>query len=367
MPGVDTHLDRQPAGPQAPSVHDYKSPTGEPSYYDVSFLQPPVWKWEIAAYFFLGGVAAGAYVIGRTAERFGGRKYSALTKAATYTSFAALLPSPPLLIHDLGDPRRFHHMLRVWKPQTPMNLGSWVLTGFGAAASAAVLREYLKTASPEERSVTSKIVDGTLLLISDAAGVPLALMLGGYTGVLLSCTANPIWCRNTWLGPLFMSSAIGTGAMATSLVLSAMGETSPDDESLRALDTIDTVSNLGEAVFLGAYLRSLGRNAYPLTRGKWSPHIWGGVAGLAASEILKYLPLRGRAKRWANIGSALSGLAAGFSLRWALVHAGKDAANDPATARRSSRPKRPEFAPENARPAISQSATRTDLLGGTFR
>jgi formate-dependent nitrite reductase membrane component NrfD len=344
MPGVDTHLDRPPVGPQAPSVHDYKSPRGEPSYYDVSFLQPPVWKWEIASYFFLGGVAAGSYVIGRTAERFGGRRYRALTKAATYTSFAAFLPSPPLLIHDLGDPWRFHHMLRVWKPTTPMNLGSWVLTGFGAAASAAVLREYLKTASPEDRGVVSKMVDGTLLLISDAAGIPLALMLGGYTGVLLSCSANPLWCRNPWLGPMFMSSAIGTGASATSLVLSLTGDGSRDDaDASRALDVIDSASNLAEAVFLGAYLRSLGKNAHPLTRGKWAPHIWGAFAGLATAEILKILPLRGRAKRWANIGSALTGLAAGFSLRWALVHAGKDAAKDPAAARRSSRPNWPQL------------------------
>jgi formate-dependent nitrite reductase membrane component NrfD len=365
MPGVDTHFDRQPSGPQALSVHDYKSPRDEPSYYDVSFLQPPVWKWEIATYFFLGGIAAGAYVIGRTAERFGGPRYRALTKAATYTSFAALMPSPPLLIHDLGDPRRFHHMLRVWKPTTPMNLGSWVLTGFGAAASAAVVREYLKTASPKDRGIASKIIDGTLLLISDAAGVPLALMLGGYTGVLLSCTANPIWCRNTWLGPLFMSSAIGTGAMATSLVLSAMDEGSPDDAAHRALDTIDTASNLAEAVFLWAYLRSLGKNARPLTRGKWAPHIWGAFTGLAAAEILKHLPLRGRAKKWANIGSAISGLAAGFSLRWALVHAGRTAANDPAIARNSSRPNVPPPAEEIVRPTPSEY--RTDLVGGTLR
>ena len=45
---------------------------GEPSYYDVSILKQPVWKWQIATYFYLGGLSAGAYALGRVADRVGG-------------------------------------------------------------------------------------------------------------------------------------------------------------------------------------------------------------------------------------------------------------------------------------------------------
>ena len=44
--------------------------------------------------------------------------------------------SPPLLISDLGRPERFHHMLRVLKPTSPMSVGSWVL---GASSTAIAL------------------------------------------------------------------------------------------------------------------------------------------------------------------------------------------------------------------------------------
>lgn len=337
MPGVTTDLSRQSLPAHQATPHLPQAPQGEPSYYDLSYLKPPVWKWEIASYFFLGGVSAGSYLLARMAERVGGRKYANLTNAATLTSFAALLPCAPLLIKDLGDSKRFHHMLRVWKPHTPMNFGSWVLTAFGGACTAAVLREYLKTAPAHERALLSRVTDGTLLLISDAAGVPLALMLGAYTGVLLSCTANPIWCKNSWLGPMFSASAIGTGAAATSLALSFMGtrESDPDSASHKALDLIDTLANVAETAMLTGYLKSLGPNAQPLVKGEFAPHVWLGYAGMAASEICKHLPLRGRARKWASIAGAVAGLASGYSLRWALVHAGKPSARDPRAARRT--------------------------------
>src|SRR5205085_5334062 len=97
------------------------SPGAKPGYYDVPMLKPPVWKWEIAGYFFLGGLSAGAYLLARMAERFGGRKYRDVTRAGTAIAWGSMLPCTPLLIKDLGDPKRFHYMLRVFKPSSPMN------------------------------------------------------------------------------------------------------------------------------------------------------------------------------------------------------------------------------------------------------
>ena len=340
MPGVTTDIQRQSGEPHFGKTSLPQAPQNEPSYYDISFLQPPAWKWEIATYFFAGGISGGSYLLARVAERFGGGRYRKLTRAATYASFAALLPCAPLLIHDLGDPKRFHHMLRVWKPHTPMNLGTWVITAFGGACTAAVLREYLRDAGALDRGLLSKITDGTLLLISDAAGVPAALMLCSYTGVLLSCSANPIWCRNNWLGPMFSASAVGTGAGATSLLLSFLGgrEAAPDSRSQKALDKITSVAHLAEAAMIVGYIRSLKQNARPLTTGKYAPHTWFGFLGLGAAAILKYMPVRGKARRRTSIAAALVGLASGLSLRWVIVHAARPSVLDPAAARRTALP-----------------------------
>ena len=305
-------------------------------------LKAPVWKWEIASYFFLGGVSAGAYLLGRMADRFGGREYRDLSRAAAKVAVAALAPCAPLLIHDLGDPKRFHHMLRVWKPSTPMNLGTWTITAYGGVAALNLLREWSRGRPRREQIALSHLAawvreaDTGVVAVTDAAGVPLALVMAGYTGVLLSSTSTPLWSMNPWLGALFSASALSTGAAATSLALAAGSDA--DSPSRRALEKIDTAAHVAEAIALAGYLGRAGPLAAPLTRGKMRRHLWASGAGLVAAELLKYLPLPGRLRRWSKALSAAAGLAAGFSLRWALVYGGHESANDPRHAREAARP-----------------------------
>ncbi len=229
------------------------------SYYDVPMLKPPVWKWEIATYFFLGGLSAGAYLLARMASRFGNRRYKDIEEAGTLIAAIAFVPCAPLLIRDLGDWKRFHYMLRVFKPKSPMNLGTWVLTGYGAFVTLAALKEWRKSRnSPPaaletqrhregiqrkeekkkrrkgeketgqgtgnreqgtEENTEEDVLSTINSVLLDGGGVPLALLLAGYTGVLLSTTATPLWARKNWLGALFSASAISTGASAIELAL----------------------------------------------------------------------------------------------------------------------------------------------------
>jgi formate-dependent nitrite reductase membrane component NrfD len=310
--------------------------TAEPSYYDVSFLKPPVWKWEVVGYFFLGGISAGAYVLARMAERFGGDTYRDVTRTGTHVSLATALPCAPLLIKDLGDPKRFHHMLRIFKPTSPMNLGTWTMTSFVGMVMANSLREWAKDRGLARRGPVSTVIDETVMLTIDAAGVPLGIMLAGYTGVLLSCTANPLWAQNPWIGPLFSASAISTGAAAINL-LHAISDDEIDTPSSRALDKVDTTAHVIEAVALGGFLRHAGAQARPLRHGGLKKHMAIAGCAIVASEVLKRLPLDGEAKRAASIGAAVCGLATGFLLRWSFVYGGHEAARDPRAARSSSR------------------------------
>ena len=308
-----------------------------PSYYDISMLKAPVWTWEVAAYFFCGGVSAGAFVLSRLAERCGGERHQELTRAGTAVAVLAALPCAPLLIRDLGDPKRFHHMLRIWKPQSPMNLGSWTLTAYNGFLALAALRELARDGSM--KMVPVKVpspTEGLVLAVTDVMGVPTALLLAGYTGVLLSSTATPVWSRNPWLGPLFSASAMSTGAAAITLALETAAELSaPETPPKKALAKIESTARVAEAVSLAGYLASAGQLAEPLTRGKMAPHLWGGAvgAGLLVPEILERLPVRGKARRWLKIAAATLGLAGGFALRWAVLFAGRDSANDPDAAR----------------------------------
>jgi formate-dependent nitrite reductase membrane component NrfD len=322
--------------PSAPSPNplDHKA---EPSYYNLSMLKAPLWKWEIASYFFLGGLSAGAFILARMAERFGGDEYADLTRIGTYIAGATILPAPGLLIHDLGDPKRFHHMLRVWKPTSPMNLGTWALTAYSGVAATSVLREYLSRGdvSPKDRGLLNNLAGSTLLAVQDAAGVPLALMIAGYTGVLLNSTANPLWCKNPWLGPLFSASAIATGAAAINLVLGLTG-TSPDAPSRRALSKIDSMAHLAEAVTLTGFIKHAGERAKPLTQGSMRHVHLATIAGLVTSEFVKHLPVSRKTKKWTSLLSSAAGLAGGFALRWAMVHGGLEAGKDPRLARLNS-------------------------------
>ncbi len=102
------------------------------SYYGRPVIKAPVWKHDIAAYFFAGGLAAGSSLIAAAADATG---RPALRRASRLTSLAALGAGTYFLINDLGRPSRFHHMLRVAKPTSPMSMGSWILAAFGPAAA----------------------------------------------------------------------------------------------------------------------------------------------------------------------------------------------------------------------------------------
>ena len=89
--------------------------------------------------------------------------------------------------------------------------------------------------------------------VIDAAldgGVPFALLLAGYTGVLLSTSATPLWARKNWLGALFSASAVSTGASAIEMALQIKSPNAEAQPSHAPLNTIETAAKVVEAVTL---------------------------------------------------------------------------------------------------------------------
>ena len=98
------------------------------SYYGRPILKPPAWNWMIAAYLFLGGLSAGSALLGAGADL---RGFTRLRRVSRLGALASILASLYFMIADLGRPDRFHHMLRVAKPSSPMSMGTWILSAYG--------------------------------------------------------------------------------------------------------------------------------------------------------------------------------------------------------------------------------------------
>src|SRR5207302_752851 len=130
--------------------------------------------------------------------------------------------------------------------------------------------------------------------ITDLAGVPLALLMAGYTGVLLGGSSTPVWSKNPWLGPLFSASAVSTGAAAIGLALAArhgLGSfPTPEPPASAALETVNLAAHVAEALTLAGYLSAAGELARPLTQGGMARPFWGALLGLAAGEVVRHLP-----------------------------------------------------------------------------
>lgn len=327
--------------------HDPQAIPAEPSYYDVPILKEPVWSREIPIYFYLGGLAAGSYIVGRVAERSGGEEFRGAAKWGAYLSLAALIPCPPLLIADLGDRKRFHHMLRVWKPTSPMNLGTWAITAFGGVVTYEALRQFLIARDEGQHrppGIVRRWVENPLIRMAHhAAGMPLALLVASYTGVLLSCTSNPLWCRSAWLSPMFAASAISTGAEAVGLALDATTNEDPEDEDAdaaqRVLKKIDTLAHAAEGAAMTGYMRQTGEKAQTLRSGKMKKFHEVAAVTIIAAEVIKLLPLPPRARKPARMFAAALGLVGGLAMRWAITQGGKEAAANPHTSRLVSRPR----------------------------
>jgi len=191
-----------------------------------------IWHWEISLYLFLGGLAAGIlffaalfYLLGKEKEM------TATIKQATVIAPIALIVGLAALFFDLT------HKLYVWRLYTtiritsPMSWGAWVLLLITPISMLWVFSYYREVYPNLENKLQTfkrfkflnleafeKFLIKNRKLMAYAL-IPLTLVLGIYTGILLSAfNARPLW-NNAILGPLFLTSGLSTGA-ATILLFS---------------------------------------------------------------------------------------------------------------------------------------------------
>ncbi len=308
--GEDTDYRSQAPDIEAVRQAAREARTGDmPDTVQGPVINAPVWTWEVPLYFWFGGIAAGSSFVALACDLAGDEDSA---RVARKVALAALMPSPPLLILDLGRPERFYNMLRVFKPRSPMSMGAWALSAFGGLAAAAVGADLLG------RDREAKLLGGANAIVGG--------YLGSYTGVLLASTAVPVWGRSRlFLGPIFVSTATATGAAATRLALVATG-LPVGHPTRKALGHVETGAMAAELALSVINERRLGPLASGLeagTPGKlFKAAKWAVRGGLA----LRFARERG-GPRVHHVASLMY-LAAGLLFRYAWVNAGRLSARD---------------------------------------
>ena len=304
----------------------------EPGYYGLPILKRPAWKWEIALYFFFEGISGGAYVLCTMASLIDRKRHKDAIQIGRFLSFLTMLPCPPLLIVDLGRPERFHHMLRIWKKTSPMNHGAWALSGYGIIASFLTLLAYpagrlpFGFVGPVLRFLQRYAPERVLGVL----GMPFALTMVSYPGVLLSTTANPVWSHSHFLGSLFACSSMNSGSAAMTLC-----NYSSDDHRLhKTLSRFEDVATVAEAVSLGLYLGGAKKASRPLFKGKQAKlFLFGAIGlGIVAPAILR----RFKAKPIHSGLAPLLTIVGSLSLKWSITYAGQESALDAELASKTS-------------------------------
>src|SRR5580692_10502050 len=109
----------------------------ESGYENMPVTKVPGWHGIIAWDALLNGLATGLFLAAAISELAAPAVFMRVAKVAYPVALALLLVDLGLLVLDLGDPLRFHHMFRVFKPSSPMSLGTWCLTIFSLPLTAA--------------------------------------------------------------------------------------------------------------------------------------------------------------------------------------------------------------------------------------
>jgi hypothetical protein len=274
------------------------------SYYGRPIVKEPVWKPEIPAYLFTGGVAGGSAVMHAFARATGNER---LAKTTLYAGAAMEIASPLLLISDLGRPERFLNMLRVFKVTSPMSVGSWILVVSGGASNTAALLDL---------TGRLKRIRQLAELVSLAAGPPLAT----YTGALLANTAIPVWSEARDDLPFVFGASACASAGAVAAMLTPPAAAGP----ARRAAVFGAAAELVAVKRMEQRLGFVGEVYHQGEAGKF-----GRISKACVAAGAGILALRGSRSRAAAVAGGALVAAGELALRWSVYKAGFQSARDP--------------------------------------
>jgi formate-dependent nitrite reductase membrane component NrfD len=307
-----------------------------PTYYDLPALKQSFYGWKVSTYIWIAGIAGSSQILATAAEFTDPETNEGVIRSARYVALGGSVVGGVLLIIDLHTPQRFYNMLRIFRPTSPMSIGSYVLTGFGALSAL--------LAAAQLRHDLGGGLSGFDTL-ARAAQIPAAVTgstMSTYTGALLAATSTPLWAALPKLLPAAFGASAMASAAATLSLLTAGGS---EQKTLHRIELVASAVELILVAMLPGKLRIKGIK----TRIGVAPVLVAGMAPLLhqiAGAIER--PRADRAdeiaahnRRAARFGkaSAVAVVAGAFLLRHLVLRAGNESAKRPRDHFRFSRPR----------------------------
>lgn len=301
--------------------------------YELTQLKSPDFPFVIIFDLFIGGIAAGAFLVTVLLLAFGGKINKAGLHRAYYITMALLPVYGLLLILKLEQKERFVNVMWqfregtiMFNPNSPMSLGAWVLNIFVVFALVGFLYA-LKKDNLLQFSWAQKIYDaatwlheGPIAKVFLGLGAFFAGWFAMYLGVLVTTTHLPAWSATPFIPTLWAFSAVVTGVSVVILLLVFTNRGSQLDESIHRLDNIVKSVIVANIAMIIVFVFALGQWSETVTRGMYGALLWGGVVGvgLLVPLLLKMKPkLLGQ--KYTLIFSSVLVLVGGFILRYVVM------------------------------------------------
>jgi len=287
-----------------------------------------IWNWEIPLYLFLGGLAAGILFFSSLYIILGkDEKYNATVKKAPLIVPVLLIIGLIALFLDLHHKPYFWRLYTTIKFQSPMSWGAWTLmaiTPISFVWAALNIREVFpnwnwkyKILFDFETWCRKQMLPWAWITFL------LSIVLGMYTGILLSAfNARPLW-NTSILGPLFLISGLSTG-VAVNLLLTKSKEQQINfikiSLSLLAIELFFII-HLIMGGLAGSEVEIVATDMF--LGGKFTHHLWIFDIGLGIliPSLLEIIWLKKR-----NVSLTIPAtliLFGGIMMRFTFVHAGQ--------------------------------------------
>ena len=210
---------------------DVQMRTMESGYSTKEVTKVPGWHGLVAWDLLFNNLTTGLFLFAAVGELALPGLLAPVAKAAYPVALVFLLTDLMLLVLDLGDPLRFHHMLRVFKPSSPMSLGTWSLTVYSLPLTLIV--------AIEAAQALNLLPPGSIVLewvrkLAVIVGFLPAFGSLAYKGVLFSTSSQPGWKDARWMGGFVANSALMLGC-AEMLAVSVLTGHSKAAASLRTV------------------------------------------------------------------------------------------------------------------------------------
>jgi Ni/Fe-hydrogenase subunit HybB-like protein len=208
-------------------------------YAAETVTKPPGWHGLVAWDLLFNNLTTGLFLAAALGDLLAPEEFTPVAKAAYPIALVFLVIDLACLVFDLGDPLRFHHMLRVFKPTSPMSLGTWCLTIYSLPLTVAAGLSLWP-------AITGWEGPGIDLARRTAVVLGLLPALGSamYKGVLLSTNSQPGWRDGRWLGGYLTNSALLLGCaelLTLSVLLGRESATTVLQLALAALVVLNTL------------------------------------------------------------------------------------------------------------------------------